>query len=84
MNGLGNRLCHLLVAAELVLPYIFSMKPSQSEQFTQEESTQRRNEVLRRMLNTPPQPHVTPSQEPKSQKKAEPPARKPRAGKTPS
>jgi hypothetical protein len=48
------------------------MEPSQSEQFTPEESIQRRNEVLRRMLTTPPQQHAkAPPQAAKSRKKAD-------------
>jgi hypothetical protein len=48
------------------------MEPSDTDQFTPEESIQRRNETLRRMLNTPPQQHATsPPQTSRSRKKAD-------------
>jgi len=44
---------------------------SDTEQFSPEESIQRRNETLRRMLNTPPQQHaISPPQTPRSRKRA--------------
>ncbi len=43
----------------------------ENDQFSPEESTRRRNEVLRRMLNTPPQQHaISPPQTSRSRKKA--------------
>jgi hypothetical protein len=61
------------------------MKPIQTEQYPPEESIQRRNETLRRMLNTPPHPHeANPPQVRQNQKKAAPPARKPRTAKKPA
>lgn len=42
--------------------------PKNNEGFTAEEAARRRDEVIRRMANTPPQPKVTPR--PRKKKKA--------------
>jgi hypothetical protein len=48
------------------------MERTPPEQFSEEESIQRRNETLRRMLGTPPQQHAkAPPQTPRSRKKAD-------------
>jgi hypothetical protein len=53
-----------------------------SEQYTPEEAARRRDEVVRRMANTPPRPKATASPGPRSRKKAagDRAARKARAG----
>jgi len=48
------------------------MESTLPEQYTPEETEQRRNETLRRMLATPPQQHATtPPQTARSRKKAD-------------
>lgn len=44
------------------------MKKSSDEQFTEKEAAQRRDEVIRRMANTPPQPKLTTPSRPKKGK----------------
>jgi hypothetical protein len=40
------------------------------DEFSEEESARRRDEVIRRMANTPPQPHVTPKAPAKAAKES--------------
>jgi hypothetical protein len=64
------------------------MKPDEvNDSFSEEEVARRRDEVIRRMANTPPQPRISPpSRQPETKKPtgAHPTPRKPRAaGKAP-
>lgn len=43
---------------------------AKDENFTEAETAKRRDEVVRRMANTPPHPKVTPLRRPKKKKKA--------------
>ena len=45
--------------------------PDRADEFTEKETAERRDEVLKRMLNTPPRPHVArPTRPAKGPKKA--------------
>ena len=47
--------------------------PEKNEQYSDEETARRRDEVVRRMANTPPQPRTkTPTRRPGNKKKAGP------------
>jgi hypothetical protein len=46
------------------------MERKSDDDFTDEEASRRRDEVIRRMANTPPQPKVTTPHRPKTKKKA--------------